>query len=328
MALPPPQAVYAEPWWLEAVAPGSWGVAEVETDGIRRAVWPYVLQTLPGGLVRLGAGPLTPYLGPAVEFTDEAKRPKQISTSYSLIGELVEQLPSYDVCKLNLRVDQGPWYPLHSAGFATSARLTYVLDDLSDMSALWDGTASSTRRAIRKAEKQLSISTELNSQTLWKMVSGTYHRQGEEVPFDEALLERCVEAAVTRDRGRVFVARDDAGVPHASLFLVWDDERAYYLTGGGDPALRSSGGLSLLIWEAVKHAGSTSRTFDFEGSMVPSIEKFFANFGGRPETYFEVQDFSPRGRAAFQAYGAATSTKAMANDAKERFTNWRSSRSS
>lgn len=321
------QPIFAEPWWLEAVAPGRWSLASVESGGSTRAVWPYTRETLPGGLVRLGAAPLCPYLGPTVEKMDRSKRPKQISTSYSLIGELLEQLPAYDICKLNLRVDQGPWFPLHSAGWTVTARQTYILDDLTDMSALWDECSSATRGVIRKAEKVLAVSTELGSETLWQMLSGTFERQGKDVPYDAALLERCVDAAVTRDRGRVLVARDDKGVPHAANFLVWDEDRAYYLVGGADPALRSSGGLSLLAWEAIKNAGATSKSFDFEGSMVPGIERYFSTFGGRPETYVEVMDFSARGRAAFQARNLAMSSLASARQAKERFTDWRSDRS-
>lgn len=328
MDTPPPQAVFAEPWWLEAVAPGRWGVAEVVADGARRAVWPYAVESLPGGLVRIGAPPLCPYLGPAVEHSSRAKRPKQISTSYGLIAELIEQLPAYDFCKLNLRADQGPWFPLHAAGFSVTARQTYLIDDLSDMTALWDGSSSATRGVIRKAEKQLTVSTELDSETLWKMISGTFGRQGQAVPYDAALLRRCVDAAVTRDRGRVLVARGDDGAPHAASFVVWDDDRAYYLIGGSDPVLRNSGALSLLVWEALKHAGSTSRAFDFEGSMVPNIERYFSTFGGRPETNFTVQNFSPRGRAAYQAHATALAAKANALEARDRFTAWRASRSS
>ena len=48
------------------------------------------------------------------------------------------------------------------------------------------------------------------------------------------------------------VAKDDKNNIHASLFLVWNSRSAYYLIGGGDPALRNSEAMTLLMWEAIK----------------------------------------------------------------------------
>ena len=79
-----------------------------------------------------------------------------------------------------------------------------------------------------------------------------------------------------------------AGRVHAAMLLVWDERRCYYLQGGGDPALRNSGAHSLLVWEAIQRAASKSRLFDFEGSMVESVERFFRAFGARQSPYSQV----------------------------------------
>ena len=311
-------SVFAEPWWLDAVAPGRWDAASVDIDGETVAYWPYTIDRMVGGLVRVGAAPLTPYLGPHVCVAEGAKRPKQISISYGLVEQLLAQLPDYDVCKLILRPDEGPWYPLHAAGFSVKARQTYVIDDPSDMTAVWDNASGRIRRAVRKAEKRLAVTTELDSEALWQMVRGTFGRQDRSVPYDEGFLARCVDAATTRDRGRVLVARDEAGRPHAAVFVVWDQDRTYYLVGGADPSLRESNGPSLLLCEAIKHSGSTSRAFDFEGSMLPNVEHFFSTFGGRPETVLEVLDFSARGQLAWNAHAAGTSIVGGLRDAWDR----------
>ena len=58
-------------------------------------------------------------------------------------------------------------------------------------------------------------------------------------------------------------------------------QSAYDLMGGSDPSLRTSGAMSLLMWEAIKFAGQVTRRFDFEGSMLQPVERFFRAFGGR-----------------------------------------------
>jgi hypothetical protein len=46
--------------------------------------------------------------------------------------------------------------------------------------------------------------------------------------------------------------------------------------------------MSLLLWEAIKHARTVTRTFDFEGSMIEPIERFFRAFGGTLTSYLHV----------------------------------------
>jgi len=87
----------------------------------------------------------------------------------------------------------------------------------------------------------------------------------------------------------VLIAEDENGAAHAGVLIVWDAESCFYLMGGGDPTLRSSGASSLCVWEAIRHASTVSREFDFEGSMIEPIERFFRGFGAVQRSYFLVR---------------------------------------
>jgi hypothetical protein len=89
---------------------------------------------------------------------------------------------------------------------------------------------------------------------------------------------------------------------------VWDRNVSYYLMSGADPRFRSSCAGSMLIWEAVKYAATVSECFDFEGSMIESVEHFFRGFGARQVPFFQLSKSSRRMRflmAARQLYFAA-----------------------
>jgi hypothetical protein len=58
--------------------------------------------------------------------------------------------------------------------------------------------------------------------------------------------------------------------------------------GGSDPELRNSGANSLCMWEAIKFASTVTKAFDFEGSMIESVERFFRAFGARQVPYFQI----------------------------------------
>lgn len=75
---------------------------------------------------------------------------------------------------------------------------------------------------------------------------------------------------------------------HAAIYIIWDKNSAYYLMGGSDPDLRHSGATSLLVWETIKYAATVTKRFDFEGSMIEPIERFFRAFGAQQSPYFHI----------------------------------------
>jgi hypothetical protein len=93
-------------------------------------------------------------------------------------------------------------------------------------------------------------------------------------------------------------AVDEADRLHAVAYGVWDEQGAYYLLGGGDPELRNSGATSLLLWELILRAREVTDVFDFEGSMIEPLERFFRSFGARQTPYLYVSRESARGSAA------------------------------
>ncbi|MEM9464114.1 MAG: GNAT family N-acetyltransferase [Actinomycetota bacterium] len=292
--------LFHEHWWLDAVAPGAWAEACVERDGQERAVFPYAVRSERLGFRVLGAPALTPYLGPLTDAGD-GKAATRLKRDRELQEELLEQLPAHDVFKTTLPIEHQNWPLLAEHGWIGTPRVTYILDGIGDTEQTWAGFTDSTRRAIRKAEKRLVVRTDTSTADLIRMATATFRRQGDSLPYPPSLLDRAATAAIERGQGTILTAAGaDDGV-HASMLLVWDHDRAYYLVGGADPTKRESAGLSLLMWEAMKQAAAHVDRFDFEGSMVPGVERFFRGFGGRQQPYLGAMHFSRRGRVAWAA---------------------------
>ena len=66
----------------------------------------------------------------------------------------------------------------------------------------------------------------------------------------------------------------------------------YYLTSGVDQKYKSTGLISLLIWEAIKLAAKMKLSFDFEGSMNKTIEPFFRSFNPEVQHYYNVTRYN------------------------------------
>jgi hypothetical protein len=73
--------------------------------------------------------------------------------------------------------------------------------------------------------------------------------------------------------------------------------------GGGHPELRSSGATSLCMWEAIRHAAKVTKSFNFEGSMIESVERFFRAFGAVQTPYFNISKTPSRLLRVKQALG-------------------------
>jgi len=278
--------IFHQPWWLDAVAPGRWGAATVDRGGETVARLPYVVRG-PSRLRVLSQPPLTPYLGPWVERAPGAKQAAAIGDEIELLAELESRLPPASAFRQRFDPGMLGVLPFIWAGYRAEVRYTYRLEDLRSEQALWDGLSGNIRREIRKARRRVKVRDDLGLDRLQTVWAKTFARQGLPPP-DHERLDRIEAACVPRGARSMLFACDDDERVHAVAYLVSDHRTTYYLLGGGDPELRTSGAASLLIWEAIRRARSEREVFDFEGSMLKPVERFFRAFGGRQAPYLSV----------------------------------------
>ena len=275
-----------QPWWLDAVAEGQWDEAVVHRGGRLVARMPFYL-TKKFGFRHMQMPPLTQHLGPWLQLSAQ-KYANRISEEIELMNELIAQLPRFDYFFQRFHYGITNWLPFYWAGFDQTTYYTYVLEELQDEQALWQGFRESTRRQIRKAQKIVQVRESEEVDEFLRLNRLTFRRQGKRLPYSESLVHRLDEACRERGARKILLAQDGAGRAHAALYLVWDSQSAYYLMGGADPDLRQSGASSLLMWEAIRFAATVTKKFDFEGSMVPGIERFFRSFGAVQKPYFKI----------------------------------------
>ena len=116
----------------------------------------------------------------------------------------------------------------------------------------------------------------------------TFQRQRLAAPKGEKVLRQLIEICRQRNQGDIWGGYDENGQLHAAVFIVWQEQSAYYLAGGGNPELRHSGAHSLVMWKAIQEIAAFTDNFDFEGSMIPGVERFFREFGARQTPYFAI----------------------------------------
>jgi hypothetical protein len=251
-------------------------------------------------LRRVGRPRLTPFLRLELEL-GPGKFVTRLAREHKLLDELIDRLPPFDYFSYTFPPSFTNWLPFAERGFQATLRTTYVVDPIDDLEAVRSGMSDKCRNAIRKAEKLVEVETDATAARLVATMDSTFARQGRRNPWSHSLVERLVAAVRAHDAGEVLTAVDARGEVHASTLVVYEADRSYNLAAGTNTALRSSGAEALLIWHAIQRSSGRVRVFDFEGSMIPGVARFFRAFGSRPVPYLQVTATSRRMRVGLAA---------------------------
>jgi lipid II:glycine glycyltransferase (peptidoglycan interpeptide bridge formation enzyme) len=234
--------------------------------------------------------PFTQTMGPwFAPVADDMKYTSLLSHRQTLCKLFIEKLKQYPHFFQNFHCEVTDWLPFYWNGYKQTTRYTYLLNDLTEPDKIRENMSLHTRRNITKAKEkhQILVKKGIPTDEFISVRRKTFQRQGLSTR-DETILASVIHKCREREQGDLWGGYDPEGRLHSAIFVAWQESSAYYLAGGGDPAYRSSGAHSLLMWEAIRFAAGRSEKFDFEGSMLPGVERFFREFGAVQTPYFTI----------------------------------------
>lgn len=182
------------------------------------------------------------------------------------------------------------WLPFYWEGYRQTTRYTYMLKDIRNTKAILGNMSFNIRRNITKARDKYHITVKkgISIEEFLLIQAQTFKRQQITNKEDMEVLIKLINICRKRDQGDLWGGYDEQGRLHAVAFIVWQESSAWYLAGGGNPTLRVSGAHSLILWEAIRYVSQYTDTFDFEGSMIPGVERFFREFGAIQTPFFTI----------------------------------------
>lgn len=233
----------------------------------------------------------TQTMGPWIrELPHDLKPTSILSKKQEILSAFIPSLEKYSSVFQNFNYAITDWLPFYWSGYSQTTRYTYLLEQINDKRHLWEQMASNTKRNILKARDRYNITIKrgVSASELLRMQTLSFDRQNLKNKGTK-ILRRLIEQSKERRQGDVWGAYDSKGVLHAAIFVAWQPSSAYYIAGGSDPMLRSSGAHSLALWQAIEDVSEFTDTFDFEGSMLPGVERFFREFGAKQVPYFAIK---------------------------------------
>lgn len=279
--------IFARDWWLDTVCgEDKWHVLLIEEKGNIPAAMPLYI---PHPKV-ISMPPYTQTMGPwfAAE-ADDTKYTTALGRRQALCKTFTEALKQYPSFLQNFHYKITDWLPFYWEGYKQTSRYTYLLKNIHDPDYLWDNMSPNIRRNITKAKEkyQIEVRQDIPVDDFLRIYGLSFKRQQQHPPHIDT-LKRLIHKCRERGQGNLWGGYDPEGKLHAVAFIVWQESSAYYLAGGGDPALRESGAHSLVLWEGIKEVSRYTSLFDFEGSMIPGVERFFREFGAVQTPFFTI----------------------------------------
>ena len=281
--------LFSQAWHLDAVIDGGeWDVALVEKGGQIVASFPYYLKKS-GPFQYITLPFLTKTMGPYL--LPEYRNSKH---EYQLLNHLIEQLPKVAYFDQNTHYDLTNWLPFYWKNYQQSTYYSYLIEPLNDLDHVYANFCADYRNnKIKKAQNLVEVQMNRSLEDFYKVKKMSFSRQGLSFPLSFEYIKRYDEAMVKHQSRQLFFAVDQQDQIHSVVYLAWDGRSAYYHMAGDNPQLRNSGAGVLLVWEAIRYTKEVLKlpVFDFEGSMIPSIEKVRRNFGAKPKPYFNIRQY-------------------------------------
>ena len=212
------------------------------------------------------------------------------SREHEVLGVLASHLDSnFDRVNFRLYHDLSNWLPFYWKGFTESSVYTYIVKSSAEKDDFRKAYSASTRQTIKKGLQQgiyVEHSKELS--ILKEQVLMTFEKKGVSFQADFDYVYRVVNESFKNNSADLLLGKSAEGVVHCAVLIIKDDKMSYYMLGGSNPEMRSSGAVSVVMDYAIESSLKEGLHFNFEGSMLEGVSEFFRSFGATRHTCHKV----------------------------------------
>lgn len=283
--------LYMNTWWLDIVSgEGDWSAVLVSSsNGQVVGALPYTTKKR-YGLSVIIPPMMTAYSGPWIFLKKDSRRTyiKAKHRYWEILDRIIQGLPTSAIQIIQTSPDIDDWLPFHWKGFRQTTRYTFLLEDISDPEACYEGFKGNIRTNIRKAESKLKVIKSNDVNALYDIHNQSFISQGSTSPIPRQLLIDLYNAAASRGQANIHLAIDQNQTVYAGTMTFKDCEKAYILISGVDRSKGNIGALNLLYWHVIQYYSKDIKVIDFEGSMLEGVAPVFLAFGAKMYPYHRL----------------------------------------
>ena len=279
--------IFMQPWWLDAVCTEglTWNIALARDKNKNISSVLSFCEKRKCGFKKITMPHLTQFTGVWMKSLDHKSYHEKQSHEQDNLQQIIAQLPHCQHFTLRTHFNLTHWLPFYWAGFKQTTRYTYIIPSLSDLNLVFNNFEGNVKRAIRQNEGKYTIEQSDDFDLFLKL-----KYKNDNTPL--GIWRNLNDILGKKQQKRLYFARNTEGVAEATAYIVWDNSTAYYLASGTTELGRKNQVMSLLLWQAMQDCAHDATVFDFEGSMLKTVEPYFRRFGTEQKAYFQLTKFS------------------------------------
>ena len=279
--------LFMMPWWMDAVCAGKeWDVLLAEDEqGKIIGVLPYLLRKR-AWIKYIIMPQQTPVGGIWVTPEITADRWK----TAEVCRQLKEQLDAMGLAYYYQQYMPGSLCidAMRGLGFKTRERVTYRVDDLSNLDAVIANFSKNKKRQLQKA-LSLHVTHTMDIEDFYRFHCQCLATRKRKISYTREFLLVLERKARRLGQCEVLSICNADGEPYAAVFLVWDKTTMYYFIPAYNPAFGDSGAGALLALETMKLARDKHVILDFEGAISKGSAKHYKQYGPKEIKYYSVE---------------------------------------
>lgn len=279
--------IFLQPFWLDFVCGSeNWEVSLFEKDNLIRASFVTYNKRKKG--LKISTLPnFTQFIGMWVDqeiFSQDLYR--QTSNMHLFQEFFISdiKMPLFFMSAFNFRISC--FLPFHTVGFSIKPRYTYRIENYKNFD-FRKQVQPSKRRNIKKAEKEgFEFRMDLSAEKFHDFHKGVMNEKGVDLKYDLKFLKDLMNLCKNENCGRSYYLLDGDGNINAAVMVVWDEKDAYHLIPA--TAAKGADGMTYLIEQLLKHLPSHIDNYDFEGSMIPGVERYYRSLANVRRIYYTM----------------------------------------
>jgi len=154
---------------------------------------------------------------------------------------------------------------------------------------LFSNYSTNTKRNIKKAQQaEISVSEEITPE---QFLDFYFLAMNNDAKPDKNLTERIVKTCFERKKLKLYVAIQENELTSV-LCLLHSRGRLVYLLAASNAKGKELSAMSLIVDKVIQDFAETNLCFDFEGSKVETIARFYQGFGAEATTFPQIRKSS------------------------------------
>ncbi len=203
----------------------------------------------------------------------------------TLCAEFIRNIPP-DFAHMNIKGNEANYF--ETKLYETKQRTNLTLELSKDYDTLTLNFSKSLKKRIRQSKEYYSVHKVKPAKQIADFYSTEMESRLNLGQDKYSTIKKLLEFLEENNLGFGIEAKDKNGNTDAQLFIIQFNNRLINLFGASNKNGKEKFAMHFLLNHVIEQHSNQNILFDFEGSEIPGVQKFYQSFGAKNQPYPEL----------------------------------------